>query len=574
MPAFTEEPAFRNIVESEQYGKLAPEKRKAFLTALGAMSAEERQQLAEGLKPAQFNMDPNLWAPQEGYQTAYSPEKPRTLKQQGESIAPLVVDTVGQTAGAYLGSYGGPAGMIAGEAAGSYLANQANRALGWREGRPFQDPRNLDDALAVGAPLALRAVGGAAKMTTRSGRKALQKFDEQKEIAQGKGNTAIIEADLAAKEANEANAGKMRDYVQGNVRTDQAIQEHEAALKQRPLDAQQQVKVGDYRGDYQASKSAALKAQPVTLVDFEDTANQLGLDLKEPAQALQKKGFVTLVDALGEWAGKEQPIQSVIRTHQKLGQAISKLRRSGGEELGAAKTLYASLSDELDLAAKGADPEAARAVESYLKGQAGFRKQLAMDDYTGLFGVKRGYTNRSGLGKEVKSQAILDGFDNLVANDRFFKGSFTPDELQALRSNLFEPGQLPAQSIPERPKFPVGADVPVTPDYSNAQSPLPQLHPANFPYGRMIVAGMLGGNAGAAALGQAGSNNLLGWIGRGLVAIPHGLSNFMLATPERQQILRSISAGQRNQLTPENAALIVTTIAKRLGYTGDEEPVK
>jgi hypothetical protein len=45
----TAEPSFRAVIQSPEYGKLAPEKRKALLELVKKMSPEEWQQLVDRL---------------------------------------------------------------------------------------------------------------------------------------------------------------------------------------------------------------------------------------------------------------------------------------------------------------------------------------------------------------------------------------------------------------------------------------------------------------------------------------------------------------------------------------------
>jgi hypothetical protein len=545
------DPDLKAFLTSKEYQSAPADLRQKLIGAYQQATPEQRKQFIYGDEQTEGLTLPPKQSTQDLLKTV-GKAAPSLLggaaKRAVHEAVPLAIDTAGQVGGGALGAQiGAP---LAGTAAGGYLANQANKALGYREGKPFGSP-TLDDVINTATPAVIGAVTATGRYTTKPAQQAVKDVD-----------------------------AKAAEYGQQVSARNAAIQAHGDALQEVPGTAERQVKVGDYTGAYSASKTAAGGANAIDLTNFNQTAKDLGVELRQPADPLQPKRYARLAEALGDFGAPQapttitssllgpngQPITTmtggspggeslgrVIATQRRLGQLIGKLQRSGGEELGAAKELYASLDDALEQAATS-DPRAATAIEKWKEANAAYRKQLALNDYIDLFNVKKGYRNIPGVGKEAKTGAILDNFEQLRDHDRFFAGSFTPQELQFLEENLTK---LPAEKIPNMPE---------APDLKAAIG--------QFPWGSAIMGKSLGAAAGGAILGgQVFGGQPIGYavgttVGLGSVALPHWVSKALLAAPNGEQIVRSIIKGKRVIGPKEVAAL--TAVARTLGGTPDE----
>ena len=506
MPDYMSEPAFQTIIKSPEFGRFSPEKRSAVMQALGKLTPEERQQFAESL-PAGPPSSEQINAGVERFL------EPSTFDVK--HVAPVIA---GAAIGGGIGAGGAAlAGRVASplikaalpavsEMAGNYLGNQAVKGMGLAEGEPFGDP-TMGDVLSVGIPGVVRGAAGIAKAFTKPAQTAIREADQK--VADFKG----------------------------------AVQTHANALTEIPASVEAQTTLENPQAKYNASKMhATASSQPVPLTEFEGEAARLGVQLQHPAPGLQSR-YQNLTNTLGEWSEGDQPVQRVLATHNKLGGLIGKLRRGGGEELGVAKELYGAISEDMkSYAAANPNTSEGKAIGAYLEGQAAQRKQWAMDDFKELFDVKKGYTNVPGVGKDVKSGQILDNWEQLVNKNRFYKGSFTSEELEAQREALTK---LPLEKIPSQP------------------SGKPEI--GSFPAAQAIMLKSVGGMLGGALLT---GNQTAGYIGgaaagAGLAAAPWLVKKIMLSGPKGEAIVRNIMAGKQTVGPQELAAL--TAAARHLG---------
>lgn len=532
-----EDPTLQQFLQSEEFLGQRPETQSQLLNKFQKMTPKQRQEIVQALTPRQQFDVGRIEPVQEGSGKAFlqreghldrDPVVPPVdpMGDLQKELAPGMKGIPLMAIGGAFGTGGAMAGQalakqvgssvakkvlpLGGEIAGSYLGNQASKALDLQPGTPFGS-FDTSDYLSVGLPVALKAGAGIAKATTRPAQKALQTADD-------------INADI--------------QRIRG---------EHQDALT-IPQDVKAQIQLTDPQKLYNASKAAAPGGQLVSLPSFEQEAARLGVNLRSPADPLQSR-FANITEALGEWATDPQPLQRVIDTHQRLGRVIGSTR---GPEKGVAKRLWASMLDDMtDAAAQ--DPTASKAIEAYRKAQEAQRKQRAMEDFVKLFRVKRGHTNKPGLGKEVKSESILNNFEDLVENDPFFKGSFSPQELQAMREGL---ERLPTERLPK--------ELSVEPHMDKAPIALAIAAKSIGSY----TLPALGTGAGFAAGGPGGA--LAGAVlGGGAAITPYLVSRIMMSGPKGQQIVRNIMAGKETIGPKERAAL--TAAAKALGIPLTEE---
>jgi len=556
MPDYTNTPGFQSLMQHPKVQKMSPEKRQEFLGLVNELPQDEFDQLTQGLRapaaaaPRPFRQ-PSIWE-------TFSTPKPSNAESaaeepmSGKEAAATAIDMIGQTGGAYLlGQIGAP---TTGAVLGSLAANQINKAAGFRPGKALS--LDTSDLAAVAVPAAFGAVGAIGRGLLKPAK------------------TAIETADAT----NAANQD-IYDTAVGNF--EKGVKSHQEALQEVPAAARREIKVGDYKASYGASEAAGKGTKPVDLSDFQDAAKSVGVDLQRPAEPLQARRYVHLAEALGDFgapkeaaesaatsnivdpygqplkntvvtpgAAEGEPIGRVIATHARLGSLLSKLYRSRGPELGATKELYAALTDTLKEAGKQ-DPGVAQAVGNYLEGNADFRKSLAMQDYMNLFKVGRGYTNKPGVGKEVKTGSILNNFENLRDNDRLFKTSFSPEELQFLEENL---KKLPTERIPAQPGEP---PEPVRPDVGP------------FPLGKAILGKSIGGSLLGGYLAGPLGYPIGAAAGASTVALPYWVSEWAVGNPEREAIVRSILTS-KTKMSPQATIAAITSAAKALG--AKEEP--
>ena len=199
---------------------------------------------------------------------------------------------------------------------------------------------------------------------------------------------------------------------------------------------------------------------PVTLIRTQEVASELQ-DVLQQVPSLQPSRLQALLTDVRA-ARSTQSVKEVQRYLTDLGTLT---RSNDSATRRTAKQLYGALHDDLaESATRLPETEAAR--DLLLQANATFRREMATRD---LSGVIRGAITVGDDGiPRLAPGRLLTRFDRLVEGDRFFAGSFTPDELTQLRGELA--GLTSAQKIPPRP----GArPTPVAPTPGDPYTPTP-----------------------------------------------------------------------------------------------------
>lgn len=605
---------------------------------------------------------------------AYDPEVLTHLNQglkeatpvAGKFLANMALDAAGTAGGAALG---GPIGA----SIGGIVAHRAGQAMGLREGDPLGPP-NTGDLLAGGPPLIPPLIRGARNFFTRPAQLAIQGADElnaanqtkyrqdiagqERNYQTGKGridevtqakNEGLVTGynkELAAHTETAirlrkaflddlrgietatdlSNAQKLAKYQDRVQRYQTEVQNHNQAYQNVPAEGAQGISIGDWGQKYAASAQAARGAKPLDPTPFNQTAEELGVQFRQPAEGLQNP-FRRITDALEKWGAGEpatsQPgaildsqgrsvsttipgtpnevtLSQAIETQKALGQAIGRMADRRGTEFGAAKRLYAVLNDMLDQAGQ-TDPRAAKAVALQREASRDFMRNETLNDWMDFFARN---SRVHGKNTELNTSGIQTQFRNWLANDRFVHTALTPEEIAQMQRAVDAlpsrrvPTQPPSQPpTPEAPDYskatarslepPPEPPTPITPDYSSLTSnviyPPEPVSPSlgAFPMGKTIMGKVIGSMAGGVIGERTGVGTYPGIVGgavagAGVTAVPYLVSALLLEGPRGQAIVRNILSGKRLIGPAEESALLSAAQAFNRGLhpEANREPTK
>lgn len=375
---------------------------------------------------------------------------------------------VGQVAQRALPWLGRVAGIlpVAGEAAGSYGGRQANVALG------NEQPGMGGDVLAAAGPVVARAVGAIAPAIVRR---------------------------------LPGSAGAQHEMMAERLRAQPAAQAP-------PTTAQTLYRAVAQQGN------PAIPAQQLrqTAQDVLAAEMRHGASLRNPTIV----GVARDIDALAARYPNGIPMDRLYETMQRVGEMVGAARRSGGTETRALNRLYASFHEAIEHASQTNIPGA----ETLRQAIAASRQEHAVRRLGRLVGQGRGIEEQQATGYTfVKGKKMLNEFDRLVADDDVFRGSFTHEQLQEMRSLFQEASRLPALPTPSG-----------TPRGSGAAAT------------RAALGSLFGGPAGAAIA----------------VSGHEVIARAMMTAPGRA-MLRAALEG-RGGLTPQALAVLNTALREQL----------
>ena len=277
--------------------------------------------------------------------------------------------------------------------------------------------------------------------------------------------------------AEEKTAQQAREYQEQVARYDQAV------ASQRQAVAQARAIPGRYTPEtpshviYKKVAEIAPEA-PVTLARTQEVAAELQ-DVLGQVPSLQPSRLQALLTDMRA-ARSTQSVREVQRYLTDLGTLT---RSPDSATRRTAKQLYGALHDDLAESA-GRLPATEAARDLLLQANATFRREIAMKDLSRVLG--RAITvGDDGIPRIAPGRALTQ-FDRLVEEDRFFAGSFTPDELTEVRGNVS--ALTTAQKIPARPGAAPAPVQPaaVTPRRAEPFTPRPFAEPG-IPAGERVV---------------------------------------------------------------------------------------
>lgn len=204
---------------------------------------------------------------------------------------------------------------------------------------------------------------------------------------------------------------------------------------------------------------------PVTLGRTQEVAAELQ-DVLHQVPSLQPSRLQQLLTDVRA-ARSTQSVREVQRYLTDIG-ALTSSKDSAVRR--TAKQLYGALHEDLaESAARLPQTEAAR--DLLLQANATFRREMAVKDLARV--VRRAITTGDDGITRVRPGRILTKFDELVADDKFFAGSFLPEELTTIRDEFSRLSSV--QKIPARPG---AAPQPVPPKAVEPFTPTPLQPPA------------------------------------------------------------------------------------------------
>lgn len=410
----------------------------------------------------------------------------------GKTGAATGVSGVTTAIGAALGGrFGGPIGAGLGGLVGSGVGRGINVTTG------LEEPGFWGDVASVALPGAQAAYGGGKAivrgLVKRSrGWKAVTAADEANVAAQQAYQEGVESASVKTKAQTEAavtsqqaretvyqarhgerralaetrhQAAEARKAQQVTARQAEAVQLAQTQTQTQAREYAEQVSRYDAAVSSQAQAVGQAKAippryapetpahvlykkvaeiapeAPVTLARTQEVAAELQ-DVLGQVPSLQPSRMQALLTDLRA-ARSTQSVKEVQRYFSDLG-ALTRSNDSATRR--TAKQLYGALHDDLaESASRLPETEAAR--DLLLQANATFRREMATRDLSGV--VRRAITVGDDGIPRLAPGRVLTQFDRLVEGDKFFAGSFTPDELAAVRSDLA--GLTTAQKIPTRP---------------------------------------------------------------------------------------------------------------------------
>jgi Transglycosylase SLT domain len=321
-----------------------------------------------------------------------SAETQQQVLEQTPGVAATGISMLGGTGGAALGTaLGGPIGGLVGEAGGSYAARWLNVKLG------LEEPGTLGDVLSVATPLAGRAVMGAGKALVRNlpGASAIGHELGEQALEQLPGRYA---PPTASRTLFQQAAGQNPPLPVGNLdQAAQAIVQHE---------------------------------------------NSLAPGFRQPKL---RRAAQDLTDVIAGYQGRV-PMQVLEDYRQRLGLMIGQASEENWPQLAGLRRMYAALHSDLEHAALQGTPGAQTLREAIHAS----RQEHALDELTNLWSPGRGITTVEGNLANVHGRRILDNFDNLMARDRTFAGSFTPEQATEIRATLQDVARMTSRSPADR----------------------------------------------------------------------------------------------------------------------------
>jgi hypothetical protein len=328
-----------------------------------------------------------------GFSSEETPtSRPLDLPTLGRGALATGISTGAGVGGAALGTaLGGPIGGLIGEAGLSYAARWLNVKLG------LEEPGTLGDVLSVATPVVGRAVLGAGKALVRNlpGASAIGHELGEQALEQLPGRYA---PPTASRTLFQQAAGQNPPLPVGNLdQAAQAIVQHE---------------------------------------------NSLAPGFRQPKL---RRAAQDLTDVIAGYQGRV-PMQVLEDYRQRLGLMIGQASEENWPQLGGLRRMYAALHSDLEQAALQGTPGAQTLREAIHAS----RQEHALDELTNLWSPGRGITTVEGNLANVHGRRILDNFDNLMARDRTFAGSFTPEQATEIRATLQDVARMTSRSPTDR----------------------------------------------------------------------------------------------------------------------------
>ena len=534
LPSITRMEPQERIQRTQEFEGLTPALQEEFLRSEGSMTPRGPTASSTQIEPVTEGGAQQLLADR---RTGLS------LKEHARVGAATGIDILGTTSGAAVGAMTspvtGPFGPIVGGTIGGGLAQRANVALGLREQEtPLVEGTyaNLYPSDVIGGGLNVAFVGipaavRSALVRSQAG-KAIVAADDATTTARAKWQADTQAAEEAAKTQQKdlyetavikAKASQ-RDYEMARRARDEKIatgkQEYDAAVRaqqaedltkeqgrqqtitQRQQDYSQAV-AGQERAITQARATPG-KYAPETpswklYEEFGDAAKDAVVDLTPAKAAIAELRASRGVLPDGSVRPFPQAVESIAANMEKATGETSfktireELRRLGpltrhedGNIRGPAKQLYGIYTDVLE-----ASPVANDLLKS---ANATFRKEMAIQDVADWLKPGNRIVRIDNDGREtINVGALLTRLEKTVGEDSLFRGSFTPDELTALKADLYALKGTPAmpRQAPRQPAAVVSGKLPTPPaapapvalpaDVRVSQTPMPAATPEPVP---------------------------------------------------------------------------------------------
>lgn len=371
---------------------------------------------------------------------------------------------------------------------------------------------------------------------------------------------------------------------------------------------------------YAASRQAAAQAPDVDVAPLRAAADRAGLGLGTPVTAdnpaagvaarMSRWGQVTtpgqpassiagpsgapLQGATGPTVSNEPvPLQEVLETIQDLGQALG---QATGQQRARLRDMYREGQRFLDQVSSQ-DTNAQEAITQFREGQRLWGRNQTLQTVQRVMDTNT--TGSQTAGYAVKAEPIQTRIERLRNPDlNHWADTLTPAEWDNIETYVAGLPREPVGAVPRQRPAPTpnraideatiqrdraldahsqtqapARPAPETLDYDDFKANYPEVpekvdpRAIDFPFGKFILARILSGNAGAAALGQQGSNNLLSWVGGLLAIAPEIVSGRILNSEKGIRMARKIMANPELTGTKRRAAL--TALAK--GLTREDE---
>jgi len=162
---------------------------------------------------------------------------------------------------------------------------------------------------------------------------------------------------------------------------------------------------------------------------------------------------------------------SVAQAHQLIKDLEPLKYSQNGTIRGASKQLQHAAFDAIAQSASEM-PETAGARQIMLQAREVWRKEQALDDLRAILKPGGAVIRSKGGQTTLNPDNLINAFDRLVHDDKYFAGSFSPDELATLRADLASFQATPPMPT-KQPPVPVGADAAPLPGLIGRQAPQP-----------------------------------------------------------------------------------------------------
>jgi hypothetical protein len=407
------------------------------------------------------------------------------------------------------GAVGGPWAAAATESVLNPLAHEANIALGLEErGAPWFSikghPVDTGTLLGVAAPWALpagqqllrnwragQALTAAERETAEAGAQYAGKVATARDMATEEGRQAWEAWQVQAQQAHEAYLGRVRKAQQvaeeanAKLQTAYASKQQsaiqEALAANRRAQADYQSALTSYTTNVAAQEKAVLGARAIPGRYLPETPSSVLYDklrniageaqvTSQPAKVLAQE----MRHQVEEYGAKASPevltllrkiedlpeTTDVATMHELLKQLGPLSSKGDGTTRGIAQQLMSGVHDSLEHSASLL-PHTAEATDLLYAARGAFRREKAVEELARLVtpGAKTSAIRVSNGRLQLVPDALENNLEGLIQRNRFFAGSFTPDELAQLRQDVAAwrglkkvPGQAPSapDTIPVR----------------------------------------------------------------------------------------------------------------------------